>query len=271
MELTSINIYPLKSARRLELTHSQVSPLGLEYDRHWMLVDENNRFISARLHPQLLMLSVEVSGAGFIATYPGLPGIYVRYPKMNADKVKANIWKDEVTVLDAGEKAAQWFSQMLEKPCRLVWSSLDSARLIKPGKFPELVIPADRRQLAFTDAMPILLTNTASLAALNQQLSRPVNMHRFRPNLVVNGELPWEEEHWPLIQIGELRLQATKTCVRCVMTTYDMENGDRDPHNEPLKTLTEIHNEPQREAIFGMQFVALNSAVVKLGDRVKIK
>jgi len=270
MKLTAINIYPVKSCHRVELTETRITPLGLDHDRHWMLVDDQHRFISARRYPNLLQLSVETGPAGFIAAYPGLPGIYVRHPQDTAKAYPAKIWHDEVEVIDAGESAAEWFSQVTGKPCRLVWSATNSARLLKPGNYPPPPVPSGGRQIAFTDGMPVLLANEASLSELNKHLDTAVSMHRFRPNLVINGNQAWEEESWQRIKIGEVELQATKTCVRCILTTSDPDTGERNPSREPLKTLTQIHNQSGRGPIFGMQFVALNSGKVKIGDKIKI-
>lgn len=271
MNLTSINIYPVKSCHRVELRESLVTPLGLADDRHWMLVDDQHRFISARRYPDLLRLSVETGPAGFIAAYPELPGIYVRTPNSSAQSYVATIWHDEVVVLDAGESAADWFSQIIGKPCRLVWSSTGSARSLKPGNYPPPPVPSDGRQIAFTDGMPILLTNEASLSELNSHLDTAVSMHRFRPNLVVNGTQAWEEESWKHVRLGEVELQATKTCVRCILTTSNPETGERHTLREPLKTLAQIHKQAGRGPIFGMQFVATNSGTVKIGDKLKIE
>lgn len=271
MNITAINIYPLKSCHRVELKEALITPLGLAHDRHWMLVDDQYKFISARKYPQLLRLSVDIGPAGFVATFDGLPGIYIRYPTNTASRYPVTIWKDSVDVLDAGNTAADWFSQIINKPCRLVWSSTESARLLKPGKYPPPPIPTDKRQIAFTDGMPILLTNEASLDELNLHLDSAVSMHRFRANLVVNGKQAWEEESWQRIRIGELQLQATKACVRCILTTADPQTGVFDPLREPLKTLSRIHKQKNRGAIFGMQFVALNSGTIKIGDSLKIE
>ncbi|MCF6263071.1 MAG: MOSC domain-containing protein [Xanthomonadales bacterium] len=271
MKLTAINIYPLKSCHRVELNEALITPLGLAHDRHWMLVDDKHRFISARKYPQLLRLSVDIRSAGFVAAYKGLPGIYIRYPENTAERYPVTIWKDEVAVLDAGDTAADWFSQVIGKSCRLVWSSTESARRLKPGNYPPPTMPAGERQITFTDGMPILLTNTASLDELNSHLDETVSMHRFRANIVVDGRQAWEEESWQRIRIGELELQATKTCVRCILTTADPQTGVRDPQREPLKTLSRIHCQKNRGAIFGMQFVALNSGTVKIGDHLKIE
>ncbi len=41
-KLTQINIYPIKSLPGISNEQSLVEERGLQYDRRWMLIDENN-------------------------------------------------------------------------------------------------------------------------------------------------------------------------------------------------------------------------------------
>ncbi len=59
--LTQINIYPIKSLGGISLQSSLVEERGLQYDRRWMLVDEQNKFITQRLHPKMALLKVEIN------------------------------------------------------------------------------------------------------------------------------------------------------------------------------------------------------------------
>lgn len=58
---------------------------------------------------------------------------------------------------------------------------------------------------------------------------------------------------------------ADRPCARCVMTTVDLQTAEKSPLQEPLKTLAKT-----RKAIFGMNMIALNSGVVRLGDEVGV-
>ena len=60
MKVTEINIYPIKSTRRIALPQSEVLPRGLPWDRRWMLVDAEGRFITARQHPTLALVQTDV-------------------------------------------------------------------------------------------------------------------------------------------------------------------------------------------------------------------
>ena len=48
-------------------------------------------------------------------------------------------------------------------------------------------------KVSFGEFAPYLITNEASLDALNEELPMPVSMTRFRPNIVVRGLKAWEE------------------------------------------------------------------------------
>ena len=54
MQLSEINIYPIKSTKGIALQSAQVGRRGIEFDRRWMLVDESGKFISQREVPRFL-------------------------------------------------------------------------------------------------------------------------------------------------------------------------------------------------------------------------
>ena len=58
--------YPIKSFRGLELGELELLPQGPRWDREFMLVDENNRFITQRTHPQLARIALRVAGQNAI-------------------------------------------------------------------------------------------------------------------------------------------------------------------------------------------------------------
>jgi uncharacterized protein YcbX len=52
-------------------------------------------------------------------------------------------------------------------------------------------------------------------------------MTRFRPNLVIDGLEPWEEDRIAALEIGGARLTLVKPCTRCVITATDPVTGER--------------------------------------------
>lgn len=58
----------------------------------------------------------------------------------------------------------------------------------------------------------------ASLEDLNQNLSEgspAIPMNRFRPNVIVSGATPWEEDKWESFTAGGVHFRSAKPCDRC--------------------------------------------------------
>ncbi len=105
------------------------------------------------------------------------------------------------------------------------------------------------------------------LQDLNSRLESPVPMNRFRPNLVVKGCQPFEEDTWNRIRIGNVELAVVKPCARCEVTTIDKETLERS--KEPLKTLGKYRKQ-KLGAIFGQNVIPLNEGRIQVGMTVEV-
>ncbi len=128
---------------------------------------------------------------------------------------------------------------------------------------------------AFADAYPVTLASTASLGRLDDWVGETARddrgeepmgalaVERFRPNLVVDGDLdPFEEDRWQRVQVGAVVLRVVKPVDRCVMTTLDpttLEGG-----HEPIRTLAR-HRRWDGATWFAVQLVP-ESRGVPLGQ-----
>lgn len=260
--LNAIRIYPIKSTAGQPLEQSSVEPMGLTGDRRWMVVDDQDRFLTGRRFPILTQVQARLSGSGLTIAAPGRSELNVPRPGSNQRRVR--VWKDEVPCHDAGPAAARWFSDLLAHPCRLVHMGDEHLRPVDAAYSR----PDDR--VSFADGFPLLLISEGSLAALNQRLDEPVSMWRFRPNLVVGGCEPFAEDRWKRIAIGEVEFEVAKPCARCVFTTVDPENATRHPLGEPLKTLTAFRRDPERGVLFGQNLVARGRGMLQHGDPVRV-
>ena len=110
-----------------------------------------------------------------------------------------------------------------------------------------------------------------SLADLNARMATPIPMNRFRPNIVVCGGVPYEEDIWKALAIGEgeTTLRWIKPCTRCVATTTDQETGER-ANREPLYTLTR-YRRLGNAVVFGHYLVAETwGEWLRVGDQVTV-
>ena len=185
---------------------------------------------------------------------------------------RAQIWRDEVKAYDMGALAAQWFSDYLGQPARLVRFDPEQKRLSDPHW-----TGAVAAENAFADAFPLMLTSTASLADLNQRLVAqgltPVTMDRFRANLVLDGIQAYDEDHLDEITIdaegGPVRLKLVKPCTRCTIPSVDPQTGVQG--QQPGDTLAGYRADARVGGgiTFGMNAVILEGfdRVLRLGQR----
>ncbi|MCB1582312.1 MAG: MOSC N-terminal beta barrel domain-containing protein [Xanthomonadales bacterium] len=245
--ITQLISYPIKSCAGIEYQIIQVNALGLAGDRQWMLVDDNGVFLSQRKHPCMALIQPQIQDNNLIVNAPGMNQLVLDVQSVQ-EPVEIKVWQDSFLAQTLGETANQWFSKYLGFTVRLVQYTNVSHRLIDQ-EF------AQRQQpVAFADAYPILVTHESTLSQLNQQLSQPVDMSRFRPNIVVSTQQPaWDELNWQQLQTTDLQLDLVKPCSRCVMTGVEQTSGQQ-TGAEVLKTLSQKFAH-QGKAVFGVNAI----------------
>ena len=265
LRLSALYRYPLKSAKGEVLQGIALDKLGLEGDRRWMLVDEaSGRFLTQRAEAKMSQLSALWNASGGLRlSAPGHSAIDVALPGSDDDLRGVTIWRDTLRVPDAGEEAARWVSDFIGKPTRLVQVPLDRARTTQAG------YGNDDDQVAFADGFPLLLIGEASLQHLSQELGRPLEMLRFRPNLVIEGSDAYAEDGWKRIRIGDVEFRVVKSCSRCILTTIDPQTGERSADREPLATLQKTRAQADG-AMFGQNLVNDGNGRLEVGMPVEI-
>lgn len=259
-KLSEIHIYPIKSTSGIQLSSSWVDDIGLPFDRRFVLTDLSGQFITARTHPRLCLIQANLTATGFILTAPDMPVLHLNYDTCLGKYSPMNIWKDQLQGERCSEATNQWFSQYLSKECQLLHFGQQSHRQVSKTNHP----------VAFADGYPLLLISQASLSELNSRLNQPVSMANFRPNIVVQGCAPFEEDTWRHIRIGEVEFEVTKPCSRCIFTTVNPETGDKHMQQEPLTTLKTYRQVASGDVMFGQNMIPLNTGQIKLNDPLSI-
>jgi uncharacterized protein len=267
VHVESLHTYPIKGCHRLDHDAAGVEPWGLVADRRWMIVDPDGVGITQRITPLLTQLHVVPTGDGLRLSAPGRPELAVGFP-VDGPKELVRVFssKPHVPALVADDDG--WCEDFLGRPARLVWLGDTSARPIETHAL-------DSDRVSFADGYPLLLTTTASLAALADWLveagDEPVPMTRFRPNVVVTGAAPWAEDDWlgGRLLIGDVSFRAAKACARCVVTTIDQETGE--PGRQPLRMLGR-HRRKDGGLLFGLNLIPDrgpgHGGLVRVGDAV---
>lgn len=268
--LSALHIYPVKSLRGVDVREAVVEPWGLATDRRWMLVDTRQmKAVTQREQPRLALLAAEpVGGGGLRLTGPGQEPIDVAVPVPlpGATSLKTvRLFAHKIEVVPAGEAVDDWFRRYLDAPVRLM--HLDDPAVRRPVD-PEFSRPGDMVSLA--DGFPLLVTTTASLAALNALIAGggraaegPLPMNRFRPNAVIDGTQAWAEDGWRRVRIGEMTFRVPKPCGRCVVTTTDQGTAARG--KEPLHTLAK-YRKFGSSLVFGQNLIPEYPGTLRVGD-----
>ncbi|WP_420576483.1 MOSC domain-containing protein [Ekhidna sp.] len=261
MKVSGLYIYPIKSLQGISLQEVEVMEKGFRYDRRWMLVNKANGHVTQRTHPHLSQIGISLSEESIIATHRDMSDLEVPLTLNLGKHIQVTVWDDQVDALEAPQNINNWFSKIAGEPCKLVFMPEAGSRPVNPAR------AINGEHVSFADAYPYLIIGQSSLDDLNARMEVELPMHRFRPNIVVEGSKPYEEDHWRDIQIGELKFHVTHPCKRCVFTTVDQETGKKGA--EPLKTLATYRREG-KEVIFGVNALALESGRIKVGDEVKL-
>ena len=270
LQLTDIWRYPVKSCRGEQLTEAAVEPWGLAGDRRWMIVDGVGDPVTARDYPPLILVTPRVEDGKLTLACPGLPDVTVPVPSGD-DLVPVNVWGYDLLASPADDAASRWLAGITGEPVRLVYLDDPTRRATNPA-FSQA---GDR--VSFADGYPLLLTNEASLDAVNGWIAEgdkadegPIPMRRFRPSVVVSGAPAWAEDGWRRLRIGPVTFRVAKGCDRCVFTTIDPDTAAKG--HEPLFALAR-HRRWDNKVWFGVNLIPdapPANALLRPGDPVEI-
>ncbi len=271
LTLQDLYVYPIKGLGGQRLTRATVTLRGLQHDRRWMLVDANGRFITQREQPRLALLEVHVAETQLRITpklAESIPPLCIltEAPRTPAEPVV--IWQDTVAAQPVGPEADAWFSQYLGQPVRLVYLPDASPRQVDRRFAPE------GQHVSLADGYPFLVISQASLDDLNSRLPNPLPMNRFRPNLVVSGGEPYQEDFWKMFTVGGVSFMGVKPCGRCTVITVDQQTAETG--KEPLRTLASYRRNlwglGENNIYFGMNLLAAEAGgILQVGDAIHVQ
>ena len=263
LTISDLFIYPIKSLGGISVPSAILTPMGFQYDRRWMLVDMNNRFLSQRELPEMALLQVEISNSGLRVFHKldANSSINIPFAPSHSKKIIVEIFEDHCEAVFASGITDEWFSEMLSIKCRLVFIPDTSIRLV------DKKYATNDEITGFADAFPFLMIGQSSLDDLNQRLEKPLPVNRFRPNIVFIGGRPYEEDVMNHFIINEINFYGVKPCARCIIPTINQENVHQS--KEPLQTLA-TYRKKNNKIYFGQNLLAEGRGVVAIGDNLKV-
>jgi len=230
LRLHSLHVYPIKSCAGITLNEALLIETGLEFDRAWMVVDPQGRFVTQRELPRMALIRPTLRQSDMVLRAPGMLALHIQLDAVETP-ARATVWNDEVAAYDMGSLCAQWFSDFLGRQLRLVRFDPEQKRL--SSKRWSGSIDAEN---AFADGFPLLVASTAGLAEFNRRMVAAghdaVTMERFRPNLVLDGLDAHGEDALDEIVFdgadgdGSVKLKLVKPCARCPIPDIDPASGE---------------------------------------------
>jgi uncharacterized protein YcbX len=187
--------YPVKSMGAEALAEAEVSWHGLAGDRRWAFLRDG-------------------------ATQSGFPWLTLR------ERADLNHYRPSFVEPARPDQS----STVVRTPSGVLFDVADpalAAEIHPPGA---RVIKQDR---GIFDTFPLSLITTQTIARLGERVGAPLDVQRFRPNLLVEAadEAPFAEDGWVgcILRIGSLRLRVDKRDGRCLVITIDPLTAERNP------------------------------------------
>ncbi len=259
MRVSGLFIYPVKSLKGISLEVSEVGFKGLKWDRRWMLVDQNNRFLSQREFPVLAKFKTEISDNYLkISVEKKNKSLKIKIGEFPVEKITVTVWDDKLEALVYGSEINDWFKEILGMEVRLVFQPEDSIRAID-GKYAV----TGEEETSMSDGYPILIIGEKSLKFLNSKCPEKIDLERFRPNILFEGGEAHIEDSFEAFSIGNTELHGVKRCARCVMTTINPETLIKT--KEPLATLS-TYRKSGNKILFGQNVVVHKMGEIRVGD-----
>lgn len=125
-----------------------------------------------------------------------------------------------------------------------------------------------RQDRGVFDSFPLSLITTQTIARLGGMVDAPLDVARFRPNLLVDvdGDAPFAEDAWLgcVLRIGGMRMRVDRRDSRCVVITIDPATSDRNP--AILRTVAR-----EREGCLGVYGSTVEPGRVAVHDPVVVE
>jgi uncharacterized protein YcbX len=264
--VVALHTYPIKGCAGTALTSAFLAPAGILHDRTFMVVEEGGVFRSQRRDPLLATIRPEVVGDGqeLVLHAPGAGALRVAVD-LDGPRRPVEMFGNPYRGIDQGDACAEWLTQVLGKPSRLVRVPPEHDR-VTDGETPG--------RAGFADSGALLLTSRASWAELDRRITErgsvDVPVDRFRPNIVVDG---WTEPHVEDqvrdMSVGDADLAFAKQAIRCAVTLVDQRTGAR-VGPEPLRTLAGYRRVTGKGVAFGAKFSVVRTGQLTVGDELVV-
>lgn len=249
-KIENLYIYPVKGLPGIEVNECLFNKYGLKLDRDLILTDSNGGVLTRRNTRGMVDFMLKLRDDGYLIYSSRLKQeVHLKMDK-EAEKgsVGISIWNRVELGIPGKAEVNEFMSAHFEK-------KVNCFRLNKNGS-----------HAGFHDSAPFLLLSQASLKVIEERYSVEIDIKRFRPNIVINDSVPFDEGNWVGIRIGNVLFSSVKLCTRCIIVNQDPETGVAD-----LNVLKMIQSFMQdaNKIKFGLYLSTGSKGIMKKGEEVE--
>jgi uncharacterized protein YcbX len=252
--ITALYQYPVKSMAGFSCATALALPSGFEWDRRWMLIDENNKMITQREIPKLCQFFPTIEEGQLSISFEGEHCSLPLHETIGPHFI-SQVWDDDTVVVRTSDAIDHWLSDRLGQKVSLV-------KVIERFHY---AAPIDATiEVSGADGYPFLVLGTASLEHLSTAAGEPIDIRRFRPNIVITTITAHEEDDWSALITRDVKLQKVKPCLRCQVIDIDQDSGQR--KGVVTKTLS-TYRRMGNNIGFGASYLGLSTGELSVGDK----
>ena len=256
--ISQLFIYPIKGLGGISVQSARALEAGFEHDRRYMIINDENVFISQRQLPEMALFLTKIDDQQLILTYNDHQ-ISFDFGDTYGESFAASIWNDTAHVIEVRRELNDWFSECMQMKVKLVKMVNENSRIHYSSKIDRNI------HVNLADGYPYLLVGTSSVSEIDERMNIPIKMSRFRPNIVVDTQTPHEEDQWQEIHFNETIFSGVKPCGRCNVVTINQETSEI--NKDVLKTLSE-YRKTGNAVNFGSNLICTQQGIVKVGEMI---
>lgn len=247
--LLEMAIFPVKSCAAFKISEKDkgwpLTQQGLQYDREWMIVDINGMALTQKRCTDLCLLQPRIVGDELQLHFGGNkdPEDFISLPlalsvqAANSARCRSKVCRQPIEGYDCGDDVATWLSEQL---------GLEGLRLLRQST--QRNVPGAQQQLSLVNQAQFLLINRASVRLLQFEEPLDETVDRFRGNIIIDTDVPFEELGYTQLRIGDAHFKVDGPCQRCDMICINQRTGERSP--ETLTTIARMQSGKMRFGIY---------------------
>lgn len=279
--ISHLALYPIKSVGRLELTKARLSQSGLETvegglkDHDFMVVSAiaNEQgifeFVQQRQRGMNVMTQIKphFEGGALSLSWGEKDTIAVPLDFDKGVVIPVKVWDDVCQAIDQGDQVAEWFSDHLAKPVRLVRAIGESFKRMARQSYL-----ANDNQMRFQDGYPIHWFPQEDVTELEERAGVELGWERFRPQLVAEGFEPQFVHAIFGLNIAGIPCDQPKPCERCPIPQINQDTGEKtaEPNRTLMKYKVWENQHGDLNPIFGENINPHGEGIVQVGDEVEV-